>query len=278
MDPVQAIILGIIQGFTEFFPVSSSGHLVLFQDLFGFKEPALFFDISLHIGTLLAVIVYFFTDIANLLKSVFRLGVQMLKPDPARPAAWANDPDLKMVGLILIGTLPTAVLGLGFHQIADHLFASMGVVGLALFFTAGLLLGTRLVKPKGFGIMEFTVLGAMIVGVAQGVAVIPGISRSGATIAVCLFLGLRRDAAARFSFLLAIPAILGALLLSLVSGSEGWGEFSTVSIALGTITSAGVGYLALSTLIKIVRHGQLFYFAPYCLVIGIITLILGLYT
>ncbi|MBS3757263.1 MAG: undecaprenyl-diphosphate phosphatase [Desulfobacterales bacterium] len=275
MDPVQAVILGIVQGLTEFFPVSSSGHLVLFQHFFNLREPALSFDISVHVGTLLAVAVYFFSDIAALLKSVLRFGGQMLKPKAERPFGWTDDPDLKTLGLILAGTLPTAALGLGFHQISDHLFTSLWVVGLSLFFTAALLVGTRLVKPGELGMVEFTVFGALIVGLAQGVAVIPGVSRSGATIAVCLCLGLKRDTAARFSFLLAIPAILGALVLSLACGADGWGEISTLSIALGTAASAGVGYIALSTLIKIVRHGQFFYFAPYCVLVGIIALMLG---
>jgi len=275
MDPIQAIILGIIQGLTEFFPVSSSGHLVLFQHLFGLREPALLFDISVHVGTLLAVLIYFFKDIAALFKSVCRFGAQIFMPGAERFPGWRQDKDLRMVGLIFVASLPTAVLGFGFHQISDQLFASLQVVGLALFFTAALLMGTRLVKTKGRGIIAFTVWGALMVGVAQGLAVIPGISRSGATIAACLMLGLNRDASARFSFLLAIPAILGALLLNVVSGSAGWGGFSPAAIVLGTITSAVVGYLALSTLIKIVRHGQLVYFAPYCLVVGGIALFLG---
>lgn len=275
MDPIQAVILGLVQGLTEFFPVSSSGHLVLFQHLFGLREPALFFDISVHVGTLLAVLVYFFKDIADLFKSVFRFFAQIFVPGTDPSPGWRHDPDLKMAGLILVGTIPTAILGLGFHQIADRLFASLFVVGIALFFTAALLVGTRLVKAGGRGIVEFAWWGALIIGIAQGLAVIPGISRSGATIAACLILGLNREASARFSFLLAIPAILGALLLNMVSGSLQWGGLSPAVLGLGTLTSAGVGYLALASLIKIVRHGQLFYFAPYCLVIGAVALFLG---
>ncbi|MDZ7833111.1 MAG: undecaprenyl-diphosphate phosphatase [Desulfobacterales bacterium] len=275
MGPIQAIILGVVQGLTEFFPVSSSGHLVLFQHLFGLREPALFFDISVHVGTLLAVLVYFYKDIADLFKSVFRFSAQIFMPGTNPFPGWRHDPDLKMAGLIFVGSIPTAILGFGFHQISDQLFASLQVVGFALFFTAALLVGTRLVSAKGLDIIEFTFWGALMVGAAQGLAVIPGISRAGATIAACLMLGLNRDAAARFSFLLAIPAILGALVLNLVSGSAGWGGLSPTVIGLGVLTSAGVGYLALATLIKIVRHGQLFYFAPYCLVIGVVVLFLG---
>lgn len=276
MNPVQAIILGVVQGLTEFFPVSSSGHLVIFQHLFGLKEPALLFDISVHVGTLLAVVVYFFADIIKLFKSLFRFFAAGLSPGAKLQAAGAGDPDLRMVGLIAAGTIPTGILGFGFHRVADQLFTSLLIVGVALFCTAGLLLGTRLVRTKGRSIMEFTVYSALLVGIAQGLAVIPGISRSGATIAVCLLMGLNRDVAARFSFLLAIPAILGALLLNLVSaGAGGSGGLFTLPILLGTVTSAGVGYLALASLVRIVRHGRLFYFAPYCVLLGAITLFLG---
>jgi len=275
MNPVQAIVLGVVQGLTEFFPVSSSGHLVIFQHLFGLREPALLFDISVHVGTLLAVVAYFFPDIISLFKAFSRFLAALMRTGTKALATHGGDPDLKMVGLILLGSVPTGVLGFGFHQIADQLFASLLIVGLALFCTSGLLLGTRLVRSKGRGIMEFTVNGALMVGFAQGMAVIPGISRSGATIAVCLLLGLNRDMAARFSFLLAIPAILGALLLNLASGSATSGAFFTVPIILGTVTSAGVGYLALASLVRIVRHGRLFYFAPYCFLLAIVVLVMA---
>jgi len=274
MNPVQAVILGVVQGLTEFFPVSSSGHLVIFQQLFGLREPALLFDVCVHVGTLLAVVAYFYKDIERMALAFFRF-LKTLAAGGAKRAAAGGDPDLKMVALILVGTVPTGLLGFGFHQVADQLFASLLVVGLALLLTTGLLLATRLVKAKGRDILAFTVLGAVVVGVAQGLAVIPGVSRSGATIATCLIIGLNRDTAARFSFLLSIPAILGALLLSLVSGSDTWGEFTAATLILGTLVSAGVGYAALATLIKIVRHGRLYYFAPYCLLLGLLTLGLG---
>ena len=281
MNPVQAVILGVVQGLTEFFPVSSSGHLVIFQQLFGLREPALLFDVCVHVGTLLAVVAYFYKDIERMALAFFRFlktlaaGGAKRAAGGAKRAAAGGDPDLKMVALILVGTVPTGLLGFGFHQVADQLFASLLVVGLALLLTTGLLVATRLVKAKGRDILAFTVLGAVVVGVAQALAAIPGVSRSGATIATCLILGLNRDTAARFSFLLSIPAILGALILSLVSGSDTWGEFTAATLILGTLVSAGVGYAALATLIKIVRHGRLYYFAPYCLLLGLLTLGLG---
>jgi undecaprenyl-diphosphatase len=267
MDPAQAVILGIVQGLTEFFPVSSSGHLVIFQHLFGLREPALLFDICVHVGTLIAVLLYFQAEIGKLLGAVGRYALR-LPGKGIRQAAPPDDPHLKMAALILAGSVPTAVLGYGFHQIAGRLFSSLFVVSLALFFTSALLLATRFFRSEGTGILGCTLRGAALVGLFQGLAVIPGVSRSGATIAACLMLGLDRDTAARFSFLLAIPAILGALLLSLASGPAGWGAFSAASALLGTAVSAGVGYAALAGLIRIVRNGRLFYFAPYCFLLG----------
>ncbi|MFO7837978.1 MAG: undecaprenyl-diphosphate phosphatase [Desulfosalsimonadaceae bacterium] len=267
--------MGIIQGLTEFFPVSSSGHLVIFQRLLGLQEPALLFDICVHVGTLMAVTAYFYADIMRIFRALCRRAASTAGRG-SRPAAAGKDPDLQMAVFIAAGSIPTAVLGLGFHQVADRLFASASLVGLALLFTAGLLLATRLSSGRGFDIAGFTILGAFLVGAVQGLAVVPGISRSGATIAACLMLGLSRDTAARFSFLLSIPAVLGALLLSLASGPDGWGGFSLGTLFLGTVSSAAAGYLALAGLVKIVRGGRLSYFAPYCAALGATVLLLGL--
>jgi undecaprenyl-diphosphatase len=275
MDPVKAVVLGVVQGLTEFFPVSSSGHLVIFQHLFGMTEPALLFDVCVHVGTLLAVSVYFYRDVWAIAGAPFRFIPKALK-DGAREAAADGGEPLRMVLLIIAGSLPTALLGFGFHQVAGSMFASLPIVGSALLVTTALLVGTRYTGARNRQIIAFSVWSALIVGTAQGLAVIPGISRSGATIAACLMMGLTRDAAARFSFLLAIPAILGALALSAASGPEAWGEYSAAAIALGTCTSAVVGYLALAGLIRIVRRGQLSYFAPYCLALGVLTLVLAL--
>ena len=270
MEPFQAIVLGIVQGLTEFLPVSSSGHLVLAQHLFGLREPALAFDVSVHVGTLAAVLVFFRHDVAALLRAVFGFAGRWL----ARRAALAEvfqQPDLKLAWLIIVGSVPTAIIGLAFHEVADRLFSSVHLVGGALMVTAVLLLATRWSPVNARTVEGFTTAAAVAIGVIQGVAIIPGISRSGATIALGLLLGLNRDMAARFSFLLSVPAICGAALLA--AKDLAGGNIPPATVALGTVVSAVVGYSALWMLVYIVRRGRLHLFAPYCALVGIVALL-----
>jgi len=273
MNSTEAILLGTIQGLTEFLPVSSSGHLVLFQHLFGLKEAELFFDVCVHLGTLLAVIVVFRQEIKNIILALTRL----LSSSTSKKIALQkieSDPDLKMALLIVIGSIPTAVLGFLFRGIADWLFSSAFIAGLMLMLT-GLLLwitrwaATRVDRP---GTDRLTPKNALIIGVVQGLAIIPGISRSGSTISIGLLLGINRETAARYSFLLSIPAIIGAGLLSLKGG------FSQTDLAiqismLGAGTAALVGYGALKSLLHVVKKGHLHLFAPYCWLVGILAIV-----
>ena len=270
MQPLQAIVLGIVQGLTEFLPVSSSGHLVLLQHLFGLTEPALVFDVAVHVGTLAAVLVFFRKDVAALIGAVFGFTGRWLGRRASVGELW-QDPNLKLAALIVIGSIPTAIIGLVFHEVADRLFSSIRLVGLALLITTGLLLATRWSPQRNRSAMDFGALAALAIGTIQGVAIIPGISRSGATIALGLLLGLNRDTAARFSFLLSIPAICGAALLSakdLISGN-----IPLEVVVLGTAASALVGYSALWMLVMIVRRGRLHLFAPYCALVGLAALL-----
>ena len=209
MNYPEAIILGIIQGLTEFLPVSSSGHLVLFQRLFGLEEAELFFDVCVHLGTLLAVMVVFRQEIKNIISALMRF-ISSTGSKKTISQKIESDPDLKMALLIVIGSIPTAVLGFLFRGIADRLFASAFIAGLMLMVT-GLLLwltrwaATRVEQP---GADRLTPKNALIIGVVQGLAIIPGISRSGSTISIGLLLGIGREMAARYSFLLSIPAIV----------------------------------------------------------------------
>jgi undecaprenyl-diphosphatase len=272
MEPFQAIVLGIVQGLTEFLPVSSSGHLVLFQHWFGLREPELAFDISVHVGTLAAVLVFFRSDIGAILKAALGFSGRLA----AGRAAWreiTTDRELRLAWLIVAASLPTAVIGLLFHEIADRLFASVPLVGAALVATGLVLSATRWVPTHRPASADFSTATALAIGVIQGVAIIPGISRSGATIALGLLLGLSRDTAARFSFLISIPAICGAALIAARDLAAG-GLPLTVT-ALGTAVSAVVGYAALWMLVYIVRRGQLYLFAPYCAAVGVAALIWG---
>ncbi len=267
MEPLQAIFLGLVQGLTEFLPVSSSGHLVIFQQYLGVTEPEIFFDVSVHVGTLMAVMIFFRKEIADILSSLFRWFRQLSSPgtmsleDPMKLALW-----------IVIGSIPTGIIGLGFHQIADQLFASLPVVGCSLIVTGLALALTLMVRKPGKGMRDFSARTALLIGTVQGLAVLPGLSRSGATICAGLFLGIDRETAARYSFLLSVPAILGAEFLSILDLPSG-PVVVDPAVLIGTATAFITGYGALALLVYIVKIGRLYLFAPYCLILGITALI-----
>lgn len=267
MDILNIVILGIVQGLTEFLPVSSSGHLVLMQQLLGLHEPELLFDICVHIGTLAAVCVVFLRDILGLMKTTFRLPHLLRSSANVRSLLKTND-EVRMVVLILVGSIPTAFLGLLFHEIADQLFSSIWVVGVTLLVTGTLLWFTSKLPQSGRNVSAMSIRDALMIGLIQGLAILPGISRSGSTISVALYLGIDRKLAGRYSFLLSIPAIVGALVISLDS-SKISSSISAQLIILGTLIASVVGYLALKLLLWFVNKGQLNYFSPYCWILGV---------
>jgi undecaprenyl-diphosphatase len=268
MTTLEAIILGIIQGLTEFLPVSSSGHLVLFQKLFGLKQAELFFDVGVHLGTLVAVIIVFRREVKKIITAL----VQLISSAGFKETILQrveSDSQLKMALLIVIGSIPTAILGFLFAGIADRLFASGLITGLMLIVTGLLLWFTRRTRanfdqPRSD---RLTPKNAFIIGIVQGLAIIPGISRSGSTISVGMLLGIDREMAARYSFLLSIPAIIGAGLWSL-KGSLSQSDLAIRATLLGAFTAALVGYAALNSLLQIVKKGRLHIFAPYCWAVG----------
>jgi len=274
MNFFQAIILGIVQGLTEFLPVSSSGHLVLFQHLFGFTEAELLFDVILHLGTLVAVFIFFRQDISAMILSVLRYCKMVFKTGSFSPPN--EDSDFRLALLIIIGSIPTAIIGLLFRKIADQLFSSVLISGSMLILTGIILFFTRFVKSSTKDVSLFSIKDSLIIGISQGLAVMPGLSRSGTTMATGLFLGLNHVTAARYSFLLSIPAILGASLLSF-RNLAGNTHISLTAYLAGALVACITGYLALNFLFYIVRRGRLHYFSPYCIAIGIFSLIIGLY-
>jgi undecaprenyl-diphosphatase len=259
MNGLQAAILGLVQGLTEFLPVSSSGHLVLFQKLMGFCQPELLFDISVHVGTLFAVLVVFRRDIFSMLRGF-----------------WANDLEARqgrrLLILVIAGSIPTAIIGLVFKDTFEALFCSATTVGIALIITGLFLMATHYAKNAELGIEQTGVGRAILIGIAQGMAITPGISRSGATIAAGLLLGVNREVAARFSFVLSIPAILGAMLLHLKNMDTTVPTNWTPSI-IGAVVAAITGYIALKLLLKVVRRGHLHWFAYYCWAVGLLALV-----
>lgn len=272
METFYAVVLGIIQGLTEFLPVSSSGHLVLLQNLFGFEEPEILFDISLHVGTLAAICVVFFKEIQSILTTLARFP-GLMKSAGGMGALFAKNEDVKLVVLIVMGSIPTGLLGILFHNIAGQIFGAVWIVGGMLLVTGTFLWLTRRVGFGGRKLTRFTIKDALVIGLVQGMAILPGISRSGSTISVALFLGVDREVAGRYSFLLSIPAILGALIMGLDS-SVIQTSIPFKTMLLGTAIAGVIGFIALKVLLIVVKQGRLYRFAPYCWIVGIAALIM----
>jgi undecaprenyl-diphosphatase len=275
MEPLHAVSLGIVQGLTEFLPISSSGHLVLLQTLFGLTEPELIFDIGVHVGTLVAVVIFFRRDLLRLIGVALRFPGRRLRGQTTLKASYENELDIRLISLIIIGTIPTVICGLALKPFAERIFSAPLLTGIMLLVTGSLLWATRRIRITGHGVGRFGLKSALAIGLVQGLAIFPGISRSGSTIAAGLFLRLNRETAARYSFLLAIPAILGAAILQVGDlGSRHAPDAG--ALILGAGTSAVVGYGALRLLVYIVNRGQLHLFAPYCWIIGAITVVANL--
>ncbi len=271
MELYQGIILGIVQGLTEFLPVSSSGHLVLGQIFFGMTESRLSFDISVHVGTLMAVVVVYEADIRRITASVLRYFGRRLSFTFANVGPSEGE-DVKTAACIVLGSIPTALIGLILKRYESVLFSSALLVGCMLVVTGFILWMTKGFYGKGDK-TALTVPIAVLIGITQGLAVIPGISRSGSTIAAGMFLGLDRQKSARFSFLLSIPAIAGAALLDIrdLLGTGGFGIDPTTLCA--TMASFITGLMALKLLLRLVHAGRFHLFAPYCWLIGCLVLL-----
>ena len=251
MDLLQAIILAVVQGLTEWLPISSSGHLVIAQKLMGLTLPVAF-DVFLHLGTLIAVVAFFWRDIARILKAFFTF-------DRANP-------DFKMAVYIIIGTIPTAIIGLAFEGFFESLFSSARDVGFAFIITGVLLLAT---KFRG-GAKKLSWLTSFIIGVVQGISIAPGISRSGSTISIGLLSGVDKEQVFKYSFLLSIPAILGATILK-------YNEIAVSDMGLLTIMAAAiaavVGYVAIVLVRRVLLSKKFYLFAIYCFLAGLLVLL-----
>ncbi len=255
MTITQAVISGVLQGVTEFFPVSSSGHLVLLHSLFGFKEEMLSFDVFLHFGTILSVVIFFHKDILEMFQK-----------------------DMRLLKFIIVASVPTFIIGIIFKDVAENFFSMPLVVGSSLIITGLFLLFASIWaiywkivrRPRPLGVKN-----SIAIGIAQGISVLPGISRSGATIGTALIAGLDEAEALKFSFLLSIPAVLGANVLkvrqiygNLISGD-------TVVFLAGAIAAAVTGFLVIKALFGIMRKNLFFLFGIYCISIGAAVVILS---
>lgn len=276
MDILQAIIIGIVQGLTEFLPVSSSAHLVFVPYLLG-TESSLAFDTMLHIGTLVAVVAYFWKDLVKMIKAFFSSLLDLTKGNFR--SQLHDDPFKKLAWMVIIGTIPAGLAGILFKDFFEGLFNNIPAVGFFLLITGILLYGSEMVSRKVShknDLKEMSIKNSLIIGVAQACSIAPGISRSGATISTGLFLGLERELAARFSFLLSIPAILGAALVQVKDISSVL-DISTVATLAGFIAAIITGYLAIKIVLKLISERNLLIFAYYCWIVGALALILSIF-
>jgi undecaprenyl-diphosphatase len=256
MTLTDAILLGIVQGITEFLPISSDGHLAIVQHyLPGFEQPGLLFDVLLHVGTLGAILLYFQRDVVRLLAAPFRQGSEARR-------------DRRLLLLIATASVPTAVIGLALKSRVEHWMENMLVVALMLMLTGTLLfVGERYRRRGRRGEPALTLTDAVVTGIAQGLAVLPGLSRSGSTIATLLFRGVDGETAARFSFLMAIPAIAGAALLSM-NDLDSLTAGEVPAYLAGTAMAFIVGLCAIRLLLGVIRRQRLAWFAVYCWLTG----------
>lgn len=263
MSLLQALFLGLLQGSTEFLPVSSSGHLVLIPWLLGWPVPGLAFDTLVHWGTAVAVVAYFWREWLALVRGVWRA---------LTTHTWV-DPDARLALLILIGTVPGALAGMLLEGFFESAFARPAAAAGFLLVTAGVLtLAER--ATTGGGAHGLSWLDAVVVGLAQAVAILPGISRSGATIAAGMWRGLARDSAARFSFLLATPIIVGAGLLQLADlGKSGALAEHAPVLVVGFLAALVSGLAGIQFLMRYLKQRSLYPFALYCAVVGLVGLI-----
>jgi undecaprenyl-diphosphatase len=255
MTWIEALILGLVQGLTEFLPVSSSGHIELGKAILGTESADnLMFSVLVHTATMLSIVVVFRKDIWQLITQTLRF-------------EWT--PETKFVLLIIISMIPTGVVGLFFESQIEQFFEGrIMLVGLMLLVTASILFSTRFVNKSN---NEVGYLSALIIGVAQTIAILPGISRSGATIGTALLLGVERNAATRFSFLMVLPPIAGATLIKLKDLLESPETFQheILPLGIGFIAAFISGVIACSWMLAIVRKGNISYFSIYCLLVGL---------
>ncbi len=282
MSLLQSILMGFIQGLTEFLPVSSSGHLAIFKQFFDIEEPGMFFDILLHLGTLVAVFIVYHQDIWKMIcegcciiRDSFLNVITFFKnigKDIKEPYHHVvNSSYRKFVMLVIVSTIPTAIIGYVAKDLVEMASQLVIVPGICLIITAILLFIADRVPDGGKVPKNITYTNAFIVGICQGIATLPGLSRSGTTITACLLNGYSRKFAVKYSFIMSIPAILGALVLdikdvdfSLLTSSD------AINYVAGTVVAGIVGYICIKTMLVVVRKKKFTIFSVYCLIMGAI--------
>ncbi|MEW6243984.1 MAG: undecaprenyl-diphosphate phosphatase [Bacillota bacterium] len=273
MSITKAVLLGIVQGLTEFLPISSSAHLVIFQKILAFNPPGLSFEIMVHVGTLAAVLLVFAEEVYAMLRSVLADIVEIIR-GRARWSLLLHNPDSRLAIMVVIGSVPAAVAGIAARHVIEGLFGSVTAVGVFLLVTGTVLYLTRHRVAGRVDIFRITPPLALLIGTAQALALAPGISRSGMTISAGLLAGMKRDDAARFSFLLSLPAVSGAALVD-VFESLGTcnGNIPLTVLLAGALAAAFSGYFAIRGLLRLVAHGRVHIFAYYTWALGVLVII-----
>lgn len=259
MDLLKAIVLGIIQGLTEFLPISSSGHLVIGSRILNFQEPGITFEVFLHCGTLFAVILVFREELGKMLRSLI-----------VSPSVRRADAELRHYFnwsiQIIVATIPAVIVGLFLRDSIDRIFDTILITFSMLAVTGIMMLLTRFIPDRDATV---TWPRALAVGMAQALAILPGISRSGSTIFTGILVGINRETAARFSFIMSIPAILGAVVLKAGDLYASPPPFEQlINMGAGTVAALVAGYGAIVLLLRIVRRGKLYWFGYYCLLVS----------
>lgn len=272
LDIISAIILGAVQGISEFLPISSSGHLVIVPHLLG-VQTGLAFDTILHVGTLVAIFTFFWKDIVNLIKGFIVSIIDLTEGKDRFMKDLREIPEVRFVWLIIIGTIPTGIIGLLLKDAIETIFRGTVFVGIFLIITGIILYYSERHSSGHITEKDMSFKQALTIGICQGLAVFPGISRSGSTIASGLCLGLNREYAARYSFLLSVPAVVGAALVQVKDIAVL--DVSTTVLVAGFLSSVIFGYLSIKLLMKMIEGWSLDIFAYYCWIVGILTAVLS---
>lgn len=265
--------MGLAQGLTEFLPISSSGHLVFLQQVFGFKKPMLGFDILLHLATVLAVIVFLRRELFLIIREVFS-SLNSLFQGQRSNELWEKFYNFKLFILILFALLPTILAGWLLKESIEKIFISLLSVGIGVLITGIVLFFTKFIMPKK-DIKNFNLRDAFFVGVAQAIAIVPGISRSGLTISAGIFCGLDKNLAVKFSFLLSVPTVLAASLYKIKGGFE-IENISALILVFSFLVAFVTGYLALIFLSKVIAKARFHYFSYYCFLFGLVSIVLSI--
>ncbi|HIS32344.1 MAG TPA: undecaprenyl-diphosphate phosphatase [Candidatus Limivivens intestinipullorum] len=288
MSLLQAIFLGIVQGITEFLPVSSSGHLSILQNIFGMEtDGGLLFDVMLHVGTLVAVFVAYKRDIWKMIRETILIcadivaNIRIFFVNRSQKEAFRYHPVIhnnyrKFVVLILISTIPTGIIGYAAQDLITLASTTLLVPGVCLILTGFLLIVAQVAEDGKKIPRDVSYSNAFLIGIAQGVATLPGLSRSGTTIAACLLSGFDRRFAVKYSFIMSIPAVIGAAILELGDiGKETISGSMVANCVVGAIVAGLVGFVCIKTMLVVVRKKNFKGFATYCFSVGIVAIIMN---